>query len=767
MDLTVKKSGFQSLAFTLTVVFVALSALILLISSSLNIYLNFQNQQKFMIAHQQLIAKNAADTVRNFIQDKFDVLERAGYVTGLAAAGREGQKIILERMLGKMPYFRQLVLLDAHGKELMSVSRLSKLLSAGLLEYDRKGMFSKVSQKETYISPVYIDKMTNEPMIIMAVAVTDVFGDFKGVFIAEMNLKFMWELVDSIKIGSKGLAYVVDRQGNLLAFSDISRVLKGENLAYLKEVNEFVSGKTAVNISNAEIEKGIRGTYVVANHVALGTPDWAVVVELPVPEAYEPVTDGIKLSVIAMLASFVFAALSGIYLAGRITSPVIKLRDAAEKVGKGDLTAGIKIESKNEIGELAGSFNKMIEELSKTLVSRDYINDIINTITNTLIVTDVNGKIRTINKAGINMLGFEKDEIIGQSIGLFFEGIQPGTTGLNAKGEGNIETNGIKKDGKKIPVIFSFSVMKNEDGKVDEYVFTAIDITDRKEAEIKLKKAIEEIGRYNIELEESRQKLQESYEKLKDMDKLKNNFLSMVSHELRTPLTSIMGFVSFLQKGAGGRLTEKQNEWIGIIDQSSKKLLSLINELVDMSKLESGTFSIIKARCDINELVSRSIKEMNSILAGKNIRIIRQFEGGEQIIQADDYRISQVVTNLFNNAMKFSPENSAITVGVEKRQIKDIEMPSYVNKNRLKEQFYVLISIRDQGLGISGDNQEKIFDRFYQVENPNTRKYQGAGLGLAIVKEIIEAHDGSIWAESEGLNKGSVFKVILPCTRAS
>ena len=367
----IKTKKFRSLTVSLAIALLTLSAVVLLLFGSLDMYFNFQNQRRVIASQQQSIAQGAASTVKIFIQEKFTTLETALNISNLARARQEEQKLVLEKLLGLEPAFRQLVLLSVQGQELQQVSRLSKVASGKLTEQVESEILSELSQGKDYFSPVFIDEITSEPMVIIGVPVTNIFGDFKGTLIAEVNLKFMWDVVDNLKIGENGLAYVVDKHGNLIAFGDISRVLRGDSLIQLQEVNEFVNGDELTHESTANISKGIQGTYVVANHAHLGTPDWAVVVELPVLEAYETVTTALGLSVLVMLLGFVLAIVAGIYLSKRITNPIITLRDATRRIGKGNLDTKIEVQSKDEIGELAISFNQMIENLNKITVSRN------------------------------------------------------------------------------------------------------------------------------------------------------------------------------------------------------------------------------------------------------------------------------------------------------------------------------------------------------------------------------------------------------------
>ena len=513
-----KTKNVQSLAVTLAITFSALIIVVLLIASSLQMYFNFQAQQKNLIAHQQLIAQDAANTVEGFIREKFRILEVVASRGNLVIIPQEEQKLVLEKLLGLEPAFRQLALLNAQEEEMLRVSRLSKLLSVQLMKYNRSELFPKVSQKETYISPVYIDKVTNEPIVIMAVPATDVFGDFKGTLIAEANLKFMWALMDQIEIGRNGQAYVVNMQGYLIAFRDISRVLKRENLGYLKEVNEFIESSVSLHESRAEISKGILNTYVLATHVHLNTPRWAVVVELPVMEAYETVMITLILSGLVMLLSIMSAIALGIFLSRRMTKPIIELRDATEKIGKGQLTSKIDIKSKNEIGDLATSFNKMVEDLNNTTVSRDALAKEVTErrkAEETLRESEqkmkailraspigiglvINRQLDWANETMYRMVGYEEGSLLGQSAAIFYPNDNDYKrvgrelyAGITESRTSHVETQWIRKDGTMFDCILRACSLDPTDPSSGQIV-TIDDITARKQAEEKIKESLKE-----------------------------------------------------------------------------------------------------------------------------------------------------------------------------------------------------------------------------------------------------------------------------------
>lgn len=366
-----KSRKFHSLTVILAFSFLALSLFVLLIAGSQELYFNYKNQEKLVSSQQELIAREAANSVKTYIQKKLEILETGISIGNLATTDLENQMQILDKLLGLEPSFRQLILLDRHQNILLKagLSPNPVFIQSSILN-DSK-FISQVSQGKTYLSQVYIEKATSEPMIMMAIPVKDALGDNKGILAAELNLKFMWDLVGRMKIGKTGVAYVVDKQGRLIAFGDTSRVLGGEKVDYLPEVAEFIKGDKHTHKKSSDITKGIQNTHVVTNHVHLVNPDWALIVELPVKEAYQPVITTIKRSAIFIIICIVLATMIGIYLSKKITKPIIDLRDVTKKISAGNLDTQIETASNDEIGELAESFNQMIEVINRTTVSYD------------------------------------------------------------------------------------------------------------------------------------------------------------------------------------------------------------------------------------------------------------------------------------------------------------------------------------------------------------------------------------------------------------
>ncbi|MBN2393470.1 MAG: GAF domain-containing protein [Anaerolineae bacterium] len=361
------KTG-RSLVAILVIAFFALSALTLLISSGLQLALNFQIQRDTIASQQRLIAQDASGQVSSFIQEKFGALEASISLINPVVVSPAMQRQILDSLLGVQPAFREIVLLDAQSQELVYVSRVSLTPSEQFTAQLTDDMLAQTRQGQRYISPIYIEQITNEPLVTLAVPVTDALRDFQGVLAAEVNLKFMWDLVDRLEVGETGWAYVVDRQGTLIAFRETDRVLRGENVRGIVKVDQFINSTELIDTTSSELYTGIRGTEVAGTFIALGMPDWAVVVEIPWQEAYWEVIRGIGVSAGTTLIMAVLAGLIGAYLARRMAVPLIDLTKTATRIAAGETALQAEVAGPSEVASLATAFNSMTQQLN-TLIS--------------------------------------------------------------------------------------------------------------------------------------------------------------------------------------------------------------------------------------------------------------------------------------------------------------------------------------------------------------------------------------------------------------
>ncbi|RMF54992.1 PAS domain S-box protein [Candidatus Woesearchaeota archaeon] len=246
----------------------------------------------------------------------------------------------------------------------------------------------------------------------------------------------------------------------------------------------------------------------------------------------------------------------------------------------------------------------------------------------------------------------------------------------------------------------------------------------------------------NHELVVSNLKIHDAYKRLKSLDHMKDDFIANVSHELRTPLTSIKSFAQLLYDENLGKINALQKKSLKTMLESINRLSTILNDVLDISKLESGRLDFVKKKFDLNRTIRQVISELEPLALKKNITITFK-QKKLPLIMGDERRIDQVLTNLIGNAIKFTGFNGKIIISVKK----------YAKK--------ATVSVKDNGIGIKKSALPKIFDKFYQAETELTTKYPGTGLGLVIAKQIIEAHKGKIFVKST-YGKGSTFSFTLP-----
>jgi PAS domain S-box-containing protein len=310
-----------------------------------------------------------------------------------------------------------------------------------------------------------------------------------------------------------------------------------------------------------------------------------------------------------------------------------------------------------------------------------------------------------------------------------------------ANGEVNwIETN-------KIP-------LRNELGEVVGVVGTFQDISDRKQAEAKLHQLNEELIRAT---------------------RLKDEFLANMSHELRTPLNAILGMTEGLLDGIFGDVNEQQIKFLRIIERSGTHLLSLINDILDVAKIESGKITLDLKATSVQYLCQSSISFIKQEALNKRIQIVEKVPKFLPEIMLDERRIRQVLINLLNNAVKFTPEGGSITLEVAQisvaSSVRDSSAIALDSRNTSRNTSrnnlqYLKFAITDTGIGISDENIQKLFQPFIQIDSALNRQYNGTGLGLALVKRLVELHGG--WVElTSKIGVGSCFALVLPYDNAA
>jgi signal transduction histidine kinase len=256
----------------------------------------------------------------------------------------------------------------------------------------------------------------------------------------------------------------------------------------------------------------------------------------------------------------------------------------------------------------------------------------------------------------------------------------------------------------------------------------------------------EKIEKLAQDLSLSNNKLSLANERLKELDQQKTEFVSIASHQLRGPLTVIKGYSSMLLEGSFGKLTAKINHPIDIIFRSSQRLVNIIEDFLNVTRIELGTMHYDMSDFDLRDMVARSVEEFKQVATKKGLSLTLQANDAPFIVTGDSGKIIQVIGNLIDNAIKYTPKGS-IAVALERKDA------------------MIKFSVTDSGIGIAPDSIPKLFQKFIRADNAGRINVQGTGLGLYVAKQIIDSHHGKIYAESAGVGKGSAFIVELPAVK--
>ena len=399
-----------------------------------------------------------------------------------------------------------------------------------------------------------------------------------------------------------------------------------------------------------------------------------------------------------------------LFLGRHLGRPIAMLSQLARQVGRGRFAVPDRLGGPGELGELAGSFVAMAHDLRRTTVSHAYLDSILNSMLDGLIVVGGDGRIRKVNSATCALLDRDEGRLVGQPVD---EVLLTGGEGDRLPQEGSALLGG----GGVRPVLISRARLDGDDASV--WVFR--DITMMKESERALMEAKLDAERANA---------------------AKTQFLANMSHELRTPLNAVLGFTELILDETYGPVPPDIRDPVERVERNGQHLLGLINDVLDISKIESGRFTLSIDDYAMRDVVRSVVASVDPLATEKGIRLVRDVPADLPRGRGDQKRIIQALMNLVGNAIKFTEEGE-VTIAVETRG------DSFV------------VSVSDTGPGIRLEDHETIFDEFHQVDGSITRQKGGTGLGLTIAKRMIEMQGGRLWVESAP-GRGAKFTFNLP-----
>ncbi len=471
---------------------------------------------------------------------------------------------------------------------------------------------------------------------------------------------------------------------------------------------------------------------------------------------------------------------AAVTFAAAITHPIALLTMGVKRFSAGELDEPIEITAQDEIGQLAAAFNDMTEKLRSTTVSREYMEKLIDNMNDILIVISPDGSIQSVNRAYSELFGYQPSEVIGRRVEDFNEEGAPlfmyyaFNNALKGDPVHGIECSCRTSDGKIMPILFSMAVMKDESGRPQAVICAAQNIKNLKKVQDELRQKQAEMEEINRNLEEivasrtaelaigneglraevaERQKKTEELRAARDAaesaNRAKSEFLANMSHEMRTPLNSIIGGADYLDSAT---LTSDQQRCLSMIRQAGDSLLILINDLIDLSRIESGQFEITKRPFNLPYTLERVILMLGRDAERKNILLsLKTAPEMPHFLIGDQMRLQQILVNLLTNAIKFTDSGGTVSVSVTSSAEQGESTP-------------VTFMVRDTGIGIDPLKLDLIFESFAQADASITRRYGGSGLGLAISRKLVEAMGGTIQVESlPGV--GSCFSFTIVFTR--
>ena len=938
------------------VFFVVLVSVALVTSGAVELYFSYQESKEALVALQREKALGAAGRIEQFMKE---VERQIGWTTQPSivapSAAMEQRRADYFRLFRQEPPITEVSYLDAEGHEQLRVSRLAMDVVASGTDFSNEPRFREPKAGRTYFSLVYFRK-ESEPYMTIALAGS---GKGAGVTVAEVNLKFIWDVVSQIKIGKAGHAYVVDSHGHLIAHPDISLVLKKTDLSKLAQVRAAV-GAGASGMGMPSIARDLDGRQVLSASAPIAPLGWAVLIEQPLLEAFEPIRYSILRTVALVVFGVLLSVLVSLVLARRMVRPIKALTEGAGRIGAGDLAYQLDVRTGDEIEALAGQFNQMTaqlresyanleqkveartRELTETLEQQTATGEVLRVIASS--PTDLEPVLKAVIANAVRLAGAEQghirqydgeflqmvvqfnesDDFVrsikgipmrpteesaagrafltrrpvhipdiladpsyrGPALPLQFrtvlavpllrEGVSIGTISMwrnevapfterqielvtrfadqaviaienvrlfkeleaknadlgesldqqTATGEilrvisgaqtdvqpvfeaiaanalrlcdatfstifrydgalihlealRNVSPEGtaaireafpmpVGRGGASARAILTQSIVHIADVREDpEYALQGVSqaaefrsilavpmLHDGKpigaitvagpearpfpDKQIALLKTFADQAVIAIENVRLFSEIQDKTQQLEIANRHKSEFLANMSHELRTPLNAVIGFSEVLIEKMFGEINPKQEEYLQDILSSGKHLLSLINDILDLSKIEAGRMELEAQPFDLPAALDNALTLIKERAARNSIGLEVHVDPRIGEILADERKVKQVLLNLLSNAVKFTPEGGKII------------MSAVMNGEA------VAVSVADTGIGIAAEDQETVFEEFRQVGTDYARKREGTGLGLALARRLVELHGGKLSLQSE-LGKGSTF----------
>jgi len=763
----------RSLFGKYVVAFVGLIVLVLLANGALETWFTYDETTQLLAKAQSEKAEATGRRIDQFIEE----LERQiSWATRASTTTVEQRQADYALLLQQAPAIERLIHLDNAGKEQLRVTRRETVVGSGI-DYSANPRFIETKSRSVWLSPVYFDG--RDPFIAIAMKHS---GPNAGSTVAEVSLRPLSNLIGRDQIGQDYEAYVVGPDGRLLAHSDLER-LPGSNFAELPQVAAAIKDAK----DTLTFGKDPDGQAVLTAWSEVPRLKWFVFFEQPRSKALQPVYSLLFRTAWLLAGGVLLAAFAGTLLAYRMIIPIRALQVGAQQLEASEFGHRITVQTGDEIADLADHFNRMadqlqnsyrgleqkvaertrelaqsvrelsaLEEIGRALASSLEINSVLATIVSRAVqLTQADaGAIyrydsgrRTFELAESHALDLAVQERV-RAVRIHVDESAMGLAARQGKSLSIPDLAGTPNYPlRDITLAAGFQSVLIVPLIAPGEILGALIVQRRSKGDFPARtvELMQTFAHQSVLAMQNAQLFREIQEKGHELaiaTEHKSQFFANMSHELRTPLNGMLGFSELLLDGLYGQLPEKAADVLARMQKDGKHLLGLINDVLDISKMEAGQLTLSLSDYSVTSVVDAVTASTESLARAKGLEVKTVIPAELPIGYGDERRLTQVLLNLVGNAIKFTDKGF---VEIRAESVDD----------------HFRIAVKDTGPGIPVESQARIFDDFQQVDNSITREKGGTGLGLAISRRLVEAHGGQITLHSAP-GAGATFVIVLP-----
>jgi len=691
------------------------------------------------LGHQ--LAATAAAEIRTFMISQFGLLDNiaAMYHPDFPIEPSVAEKL-LEVILLRSENFMDIAVVNTEGKVIARKNRLLVITPKDLGTYEGVEAFEAVKKSGVYVGPVYV--RSGRPFFDFGRRIPDSQGNFAGAVFAQVDARIMPSVVADISkiVDPPGRVFIVNERGIVIAHPDLSYVLAERNLSTLPAVLGVVQDpsnaeKMSAAYTNEEGNDVLGSAHPMTIELydlrasAPSSINWFVIAEQPEDSVYGEARSTAWFSVFLSLAAVLAAAGAAVFFAGRVSRPIEALHTATVEFGKGNLEYRASVETTDEIGDLARSFNTTADTLSKTVASlraeeqvtsaeRNKLRLILSGITNAVVAVDMQRNIILFNKAAEALTARETASVLGKPIAdviEIYDGVKKVPIDDFCPARASIEG-----------VVYNKRELHMRDAMGNERIVNVVSGRIREGENIQLGCVLtfQDITREFV------------------MERTKREFVSIAAHQLRTPLTGMSWTVEALLSEARGALNTAQKELVHLGLDTVHRMVDLVNDLLDVSRIEEGKFGIKAVRQPVAPIINQILQGMQKQAERKQVVLKVDIPPDLPDLDLDADKIEFAFSNLIDNAIKYTPAGGEVHVRAE-RKGSDVH-----------------VSVSDTGIGIPAVEFERVFTKFFRSRKAQSYHTDGSGLGLYVAKNIVEQHGGKISFTSME-NKGTTFTISL------